>query len=87
MGKPTIRLTIFQYTGKGIRVYLLDVQSFRTADCDTDYYLVVVKRRERLAANKQRFHRLHMERYNLRKLNEIEGKKKYHVDVSNRFAA
>jgi hypothetical protein len=28
-----------------------------------------------------------MERFNLQKLNEIEGKEQYHVEVSNRFAA
>jgi hypothetical protein len=28
-----------------------------------------------------------MERFNLRKLNEVEGKEKYHTEVSNRFAA
>jgi hypothetical protein len=28
-----------------------------------------------------------MERFNLKKLNEVEGKEKYHVEVSNRFAA
>jgi hypothetical protein len=27
-----------------------------------------------------------MERFNLKKLNEVEGKKKYRVDVSNRLA-
>jgi hypothetical protein len=27
-----------------------------------------------------------MERFNIKKLNEIEGKEQYHVDVSNRFA-
>jgi hypothetical protein len=32
---------------------VLDVQSFRAADCDTDHYLVVAKIRERLAVNKQ----------------------------------
>jgi hypothetical protein len=41
---------------------VLDVQSFRAADCDSDYYLVVAKVRQRLAVNKQRTHRLHMER-------------------------
>jgi hypothetical protein len=28
-----------------------------------------------------------MERFNLKKLNEVESKEKYRVDVSNRFAA
>jgi hypothetical protein len=26
-----------------------------------------------------------MERFNLKKLNEVEGKEKYHVEVSTRF--
>jgi hypothetical protein len=32
---------------------ILDVRSFRAADCDTDHYLVVAKVRERLAVSKQ----------------------------------
>jgi hypothetical protein len=32
---------------------ILDVQSFRGADCDTNHYLVVAKVRERLAVSKQ----------------------------------
>jgi hypothetical protein len=32
---------------------ILDVRSFRGADCDTDNYLVVTKVRERLAGRKQ----------------------------------
>jgi hypothetical protein len=37
--------------------------------------------------NKQGPHKFQMERFNLKKLNEVEGKEKYRVEVSNRFAA
>jgi hypothetical protein len=47
---------------------------------------VVAKIRERLAVNKQGSHKCHMERFNLKKLNELEDKEKYRVEVSNRFA-
>jgi hypothetical protein len=66
---------------------VLDDRSFRAADCDTGHYLLVAKFRERLAVNTQRSHRFHMERFNLKKLNEVNGKEQYHVEVSNRFVA
>jgi hypothetical protein len=34
---------------------------------------VVAKVRERLAVNKQRLHKSHIERFNLKKLNKVEG--------------
>jgi hypothetical protein len=40
---------------------VLDVQSFRAADCDTGHCLLVEKVRDRLAAHKQRSHRFHVE--------------------------
>jgi uncharacterized metal-binding protein YceD (DUF177 family) len=47
---------------------------------------VVAKVRERLAANKQRSHRFRIKGFNLKKLNEVEYKEQYRVEVSNRFA-
>jgi hypothetical protein len=66
---------------------VIDVRSFRAGVCDIDHYVVVAKVRERLAVNKQRSQRFRMQRFNLKKLNEVEGKEQYHVEVSNRFIA
>jgi hypothetical protein len=43
--------------------------------------------RARLAVNKHRSHIFHVEMFNLKKLNEVEGKEKFRVEVSNRFGA
>jgi hypothetical protein len=58
---------------------------------ETDYVnedcLMVAKIRERLALNTQRPHRFRLGMFYLKKLNEVECKEKYRVEVSNRFAA
>jgi hypothetical protein len=46
---------------------------------------VVAKVREGLAVSKQTTHRVHMERFSLKKLNEVEVKEKYRFKISNRF--
>jgi hypothetical protein len=43
--------------------------------------MVVSKIKERIAVNKQGSHKFQMERFNLKKLNEVEGRKKYRVVV------
>jgi hypothetical protein len=48
---------------------------------------VVAKVRERLVVSKQTTHRFNMERFNIKKLNEVESKGQYRIEISNRFAA
>jgi hypothetical protein len=43
--------------------------------------------RERLAVSKQTAHDVHIERFNQKKLNEVEGKEQCCVEISNRFSA
>jgi hypothetical protein len=66
---------------------ILDVRSFRGADCDTDYYLVVTKVRERLAVSKRAAQKIDTERFNVKKLNEGDVKEQYQVTITNKFAA
>ena len=63
------------------------MRSFRGADCDTDHYLVIAKVRERLAVGKQAAQGFDSKRFNLRMLNELEVRKQYQIEITNRFAA
>jgi hypothetical protein len=48
---------------------------------------VVTKVRERLAVRKQAAQTFDRVRYNLRKLNDLEVRKQYQIEITNRFAA
>ena len=48
---------------------------------------MVAKVRERLAVSKQDTQKLDGEKFNLRKLKDLEVKKQYQIEITNRFAA
>ena len=48
---------------------------------------MVAKVRERLAVSKQTAQTFDGERFNLRKLNELEVRKQHQIEITNRFAA
>ena len=48
---------------------------------------MVAEVRERLAVNKNEAQKLDGERFNLRKLKDLEVKKQYQIEITNRFAA
>jgi hypothetical protein len=65
---------------------VLDFRSFGRAHCNTNH-VVVEKIRESLAASKQATQKFDMDRFNLKKLNEVEGKEQHQIKISHRFAA
>jgi len=56
-------------------------------DCDTEHCLVVAKVRERWAVSKHAAQKFNGERFNPRKLNDLEVWKQYQIEISDRFAA
>ena len=66
---------------------ILDMRSFRGADCDTDHCLVIAKVRERLSVNKQAAQEFDTEGFSLKKESKLEVRKEHEIKISNRFAA
>jgi hypothetical protein len=60
---------------------IIDVRSFRGADCDTDHNLVVAEIRERLAVSKGMVKEIDVERFNLQQLNEDKVRKQYQITI------
>jgi hypothetical protein len=54
---------------------------------DASHYLVVAKVRERLAVSIQTAQKFDGERFNLRKLNELEVCKQYQIKISRGFTS
>jgi len=85
MGRLTTRLNNI-FIDRRWHSNILYVRSFRAADCNADHYSVVAKVRERLAVNKQEAQKFDAERFKLRQLRELEVRKRYQIEISNRFA-
>jgi hypothetical protein len=51
---------------KGRHSNIIDVLSFRGADCDTDHYLIVAKLREKISVSKGGRQKFDLERYDLK---------------------
>ena len=59
---------------------------FKGSDYDTDHYLVVEKVRERLAVSKKKIVQMFgVQRFNLKKLSELEVRKHYQIKISSGF--
>jgi hypothetical protein len=85
MERLTLKLTIFWQLGDSIQVYLI-------SSCSGEQTVIITsiwwwQKLGKLSVSKQTMHGFHMERFNHKKLNEVQGKEQYWVEISNRFAA
>jgi hypothetical protein len=65
---------------------ILDVRPYWGADCDAGYCVLIAEVRERLSVRKQDTKKTVVKRLNLNRLSELDLKKKYQTEISNRFA-
>jgi hypothetical protein len=61
---------------------VLDIRSFKSADCGTAHYLVIPKVKERLAVSEKTKDRSYVEKLNVKKLNEVEDEEQCLVEIS-----
>ncbi|KAJ4430168.1 hypothetical protein ANN_22378 [Periplaneta americana] len=66
---------------------IVDIRTFRGADCNSDHYLVIGELRERLSVAKRVEQQVNITKFNILKLKEEETKQNYQVEISNRFAS
>ena len=85
MGRLTIRLNPYYIDSRGYSS-ILDVQSSRGTDFDTNHCMVVANVRERLAVSKQSAQKFDVEKYNLKLPSELQVRKQYQIKISNRCA-
>jgi hypothetical protein len=60
---------------------MLYILSFRGADCDSNHYVVVTKLRDRISVSKRAWQNFDLERFDLKRLDGIDVKEKYQVEV------
>ncbi|KAJ4441732.1 hypothetical protein ANN_11590 [Periplaneta americana] len=65
---------------------IVDIRTFRGADCNSDHYLVIGELRERLSVAKRVEQQVNITKFNILKLKDDEAKQNYQVEISNRFA-
>ncbi|KAJ4430447.1 hypothetical protein ANN_22663 [Periplaneta americana] len=65
---------------------IVDIRTFRDADCNSDHYLVIGELRERLSVAKRVEQQVNITKFNILKLKDEEAKQNYQVEISNRFA-